>query len=324
MKPIGCYQASVVECTMKKENLSQIALKMSRFPVLTEIPQPTWSNKEPEVLLRVEMVGLCRTDLLIASGEITPSGDVILGHEFSGVVLETNGFVYNVLKGDLVAVDPTFIRPDGSDGFMGRDIDGCLTTYVIVPANKVFRASLGLSAKACAYLEPIAAALGGVLEAQKIIAENHHPHAGLLVGDNRIASLTAMILESHDIPFIQIAFPDFKELSKGLIPLVPWILETKLEKDFLIYASDVLISYGTLILKSRHEEISNFPARRWAEKQLKLSGIARADFTQAMSWLSGNHQLISELLGPSFALKDWEQAFNLAYAGETGKVFIEI
>ena len=60
-----------------------------------------------EVLIQVKAVGICGTDIHIFNGERT---DVeyprVMGHELSGIVVETGKDVANVKAGDHVVLDP--------------------------------------------------------------------------------------------------------------------------------------------------------------------------------------------------------------------------
>ena len=51
-----------------------------------EIAKPT--PKEGEVLLRINVCGLCGTDLKLYRGSYTANLPLVLGHEFSGEVVE--------------------------------------------------------------------------------------------------------------------------------------------------------------------------------------------------------------------------------------------
>ena len=268
------------------------------------------------VLLRVSSVGLCRTDLLVADEKISVSKDVILGHEFSGVLAESNG-PCSLPIGTRVSTDPTFVRTlDGTDGYMGLDIDGALATWAVVPATKIFDAD-GLSDEEAAYLEPIAAAMGGLEPAQRAGGR------GLILGDNRIATLTSDIFRTSGIRFECLSQEAFRQQTvEGGRCVYDWILETKLEEDVLALAAEALKVSGRVILKSRHAKVSSFPAARWAEKQLSIVGRSRGDFPTAMTWLRENRGLVAPLLGESFPLARWNEAFEAAWSGDQGKIFI--
>lgn len=86
------------------------AILVSRRTIrIEERPKPAISS-EREVLLRVETVGLCGSDLHYFGeervGDTVMDYPVILGHECAGVVEETGGRVEKVKEGDRVAVEP--------------------------------------------------------------------------------------------------------------------------------------------------------------------------------------------------------------------------
>lgn len=66
------------------------------------IPKP----KVNEVLVKIKSCGLCGTDVKLYKGEYAAKVPVILGHEFSGEIVEIGGEVKNFKIGDMVAVDP--------------------------------------------------------------------------------------------------------------------------------------------------------------------------------------------------------------------------
>jgi len=294
------------------------------------MPRPV--PREGELLIRVICTGLCRTDLLVASGAIAAAKDnIVLGHEFCGIVENVEG-QNSPLVGHMVAVDPTFTRDDGSDGFMGREIDGCIATWAIVPAERVFPVlnwdgqpgDQPMSPREAAYLEPVAAAMGGVDTAVTVSDALRNNGHGVLVGHNRIATLTAMLLRDRNLKFDHISHDKLRDLVRCNLAANRWhwMIETGLTDDLCELAAEALKARGTLILKSRHRASASFPAIRWAEKQLNLAGRSRSGFPSAMRWLSENLADVRPLLGRSYRLSDWEAAFADANAGEHGKTFI--
>lgn len=76
---------------------------------LTEIPVP--QPKEHEVLIRVEYVGICGSDVhSFSSGPFIPPSDpdqkIGLGHECAGRVVAVGGKVTNFAPGDRVCIEP--------------------------------------------------------------------------------------------------------------------------------------------------------------------------------------------------------------------------
>ena len=64
--------------------------------------------KADEVLVKVVASGVCHTDYLIASGELSPIQPVVLGHEGSGIVERVGSAVTEFAPGDRVCMSISF------------------------------------------------------------------------------------------------------------------------------------------------------------------------------------------------------------------------
>ena len=73
--------------------------------VIADVPRP--AAGPGEVLLRVEVAGVCGTDLYLHAGEFGPSYPLTPGHEIVGVVEELGEAVEGVALGDRVVLDNT-------------------------------------------------------------------------------------------------------------------------------------------------------------------------------------------------------------------------
>src|SRR5262245_47111814 len=110
---------------------------------LRALPRPC--PQDGEVVVRVVVAGICRTDLHVAQGRLAAADPVVLGHEFAGVVEEVGPGAGGVKPGDRVAVMP--MLPCGlcaacSSGdelvcleptLLGVDRDGAFAELVAVP-----------------------------------------------------------------------------------------------------------------------------------------------------------------------------------------------
>lgn len=286
-------------------------------PVGGEPRIETIARPEPgpgEVLVRVATVGMCRTDLLVASGRITVSADTTLGHEFSGIVEALGEGVDALRIGELVAGDPTFPLPDGRDGFIGVDAPGALTTWIVMPVERLHRAE-GLTPHQAAYLEPVTAAMGGLPVARRVGGR------GAIVGRNRIATLTSAVLTSHGVAHEII---DLDELHERPDCSFDWLLEARLSDLLLAEAVRKLAAGGTLILKSRHLDEATFPVRDMVLKRLTFAGLTRSGFPKAMAWMKDNVDTVESLLGRRYPLSRWSEAFEDAGTGEGRKTFVDV
>jgi len=99
-----------------------------------------------EVIVEIKSAAICGTDLHYYRGDAIPGKlPIILGHEFSGVVVEVGEGVKDVSKGDRVVGPPSiscgecYYCREGREQLclnrigLGVHIDGCLAEYVKIP-----------------------------------------------------------------------------------------------------------------------------------------------------------------------------------------------
>jgi 2-desacetyl-2-hydroxyethyl bacteriochlorophyllide A dehydrogenase len=135
-----------------------------------EVPSP----KSDEALIKVHRTGICGTDLHIASGNFpAPNLPLILGHEFSGTVVELGNQNSSLKIGDKVVADINiacgsceFCRK-GAKLFcptvrqLGVHDAGALAEFVVAPIQNVYVLPTTISLDAAAYVEPLACAIHG-------------------------------------------------------------------------------------------------------------------------------------------------------------------
>lgn len=107
--------------------------------------------KPNEVLVRVDCVGICGTDVSVYRGEYAVKENVVLGHEYNGTVAEIGSAVSLVKKNDYVASDASWGCGEchwckygltsycDKPNMLGRTIDGSLAEYIIVPEKVLHR-----------------------------------------------------------------------------------------------------------------------------------------------------------------------------------------
>lgn len=255
------------------------------------------------VRVKVCSVGLCRTDLMVANGSIKKDFDIVLGHECSGIVLESQSSLFK--KGDWVIINPYFKEK----GFMGLDFDGCLQEQIIIPDSQLILNISHLSHKIASYLEPVSTSMSvlSVCTDKKAI--------GCVYGNNRIAELTYIVLtqEGFNVEWAH----QLNEYNK-----YDYIIETELDEDILSKMISSLKEEGTLIIKSRNKQKLNFQFSSLIEKELSIQATHYYDFNKSLQWLMTHQQKVTHLLGESYPIVEWEDAFRVANQSETKKIFI--
>lgn len=289
------------------------------------VPLPSMDNDS--VLLAVEAIGLCRTDLYAARGEIpTRSGRLVLGHEFAGCALEVGRNVQHVSAGQRVAVNP--LIPCGScvscsrrlihqcqrTQFMGVDCDGACSTQLIVPGHLAHTVPVDLSAEETAFAEPVAATLA-VLK-----AEIHPRQSGIVVGEGRIAALTCKVLASAGFP--QIVAASFDELDSLPSDRFDFAIETAASSQLIRQLIRVIRPRGRIVLKSRQFQSISLCVRDFIGKEPIFETVHYGPFDEAVRMLSERRIDVSDLVGSRYPLAEFSAAFAKAERSEFRKTFL--
>ena len=155
-------------------------MKASRFLgnktfAVTDLPTPHVGPGE--LVLRNQVCGVCGTDVHIYHGE-PGSADVnppvVLGHEYSGEVVEVGEGVTGFAVGDHVTVDPNIYcghcaycqngkkQLCPSMEAIGVTRDGGFAQYSRIPASQAFKLEPTVPWEAAAMAEPLACCLHGI------------------------------------------------------------------------------------------------------------------------------------------------------------------
>ncbi|MDP3985509.1 MAG: alcohol dehydrogenase catalytic domain-containing protein, partial [bacterium] len=88
-----------------------------------------------DVLIKVAMAGLCRTDTYAARGTLKVKEGTILGHEFSGTIEQVGRSVRKLKRGDRVAVMPIVSNKQGDyvGPMVGVNTHGAYAEFIRVP-----------------------------------------------------------------------------------------------------------------------------------------------------------------------------------------------
>lgn len=272
---------------------------------LVDLPMP---GESPDVTVAMRAVGLCRTDLLVAKGQLAVPADLVLGHEGAGVVIRDPSGRF--LPGQTVAINPYY--PNGQ--FLGLHLPGILQEEVQIPANQLVLAE-ELPFHTAAYVEPVAASMA-VLKA----LPGRERQRGLILGDNRIAHLTHLILQSlaYEVDWVKTSLYD------GEPDQYDYAIETLFESQAVRSLMTALKPEGLLVVKSRQFVPTEVLPSLMVAKELTLKAVNYGDFHVAIDWLKRHQAHVEPLLGARYPLHAWEKAFEAASAPRAPKIFIEI
>ena len=284
------------------------------------IPEP----RPGELLIRVAVAGVCRTDVYVAQGRMSSADPLILGHELAGVVAEAGRGDHGFAAGDRVAVMPAI--PCGrclrcTSGmadccphheFLGVGRHGAFAEYMAVPAQVVHRLPETLSFMEGAYTEPVCASLA-VLKAQIRPGDR-----GLVFGDNRIAELTRRVLSATGFPAIETYRMD------PLAPLESDAYDFVIETEPIPQAFDDIIRVlrpgGRIILKSRPPAPVAIDLAAAVRKEVIFEAVSYATFAESFDFLT--HHDVADLFGEVHPLEDFATVLAANDVGEDLKRFL--
>ena len=166
-----------------------------------ELPRP--EPGENEVLIRVEAVGICGSDLNRVSSPEERWDRIVLGHELAGVIEELGPGVHGPQPGDRVVAAPLVPNHDsdwslrglhslGDDySFIGSRRHGGMAEYVTVPTRNLVSVPDSLDIETAALLEPVTVCLHPILRLGNLLGESV-----LIIGAGAIGLLACRIFRA--------------------------------------------------------------------------------------------------------------------------------
>lgn len=271
-------------------------LKNNQETKVTEYPL----NHIHDVLIKVDMAGICRTDIYAAQNNIVTAETVVLGHEFSGFIVQSANKKFK--EGDIVTVNPIY------DDFsmIGVDHHGCFAEYVSIPSSQVYSMGNFNNMKVTAYIEPIAASLAPLKS--RLIKKDM---IGAVYGENRIGKLTYEIMIKNGYNIVLI------DSKTDVAPnSFDYVIETLATTETFDKLSQIIKKNGVLILKSRFPNHIPVNFYDYVRKEILIESLYYHDFAFAVEYAKNHYMDFIHLLGDSYTLDDWEKAFTASQTGD--------
>lgn len=189
-----------------------------------EIPVP----KDDEVLVKLEYVGICGSDLHYyetgAIGNYVVEPPFVLGHEPGGVVVEVGKNVKHLKVGDKVALEPgktcghcEFCRegkynlcPDVIF-FATPPVDGVFQEYVAHEADLCFKLPENVSTLEGALIEPLAVGFHAAIQ-----GDAHLGQKAVVMGSGCIGLVSMMALKARGVSEVYVVDIMEKRLDKAM------------------------------------------------------------------------------------------------------------
>jgi L-iditol 2-dehydrogenase len=189
----------------------------------TPIPHPG----PDEVLIEIKAAGICGTDVHILHDQYPYWPPVILGHEFSGQIVEAGSKVSGYKVGDRVVGEPHTLACGkcelcrtgyqqlcASKRSIGWGIHGAFTRYMVLPERLLHRIPDSISYDEAAVVEPTANVVQDVIERGGVAANDFV----VVLGPGPIGLLSVMAARAagaREIALVGVKADEKFRLAKG-------------------------------------------------------------------------------------------------------------
>ena len=188
------------------------------FLEIREVDAPRAGDND--ALIRVKAAGICGTDLHIQAAKFHCNPPVVIGHEFSGEIVETGRNVKQFAVGDRVVAEPHRggcgscrycltgqVEVCGDKKAIGYKVDGCFASLMVLPESSLHRIPDNVSYEQAALTEPLAVVVKAVLERSRVEPEDFV----VVLGCGPIGLLAAMAAKAEGARAVLIAGTDMDE-----------------------------------------------------------------------------------------------------------------
>lgn len=325
---------------------------------LRDMPEPI--PQDNQVVLEIACCGICGTDLHVYHDTFKNYPPVILGHEFSGKVVEVGKGVQDVALGDTFSVlgavavtcghclycqQGAFMFCANRRG-MGHGVHGAFTRYAVARADQLYRVPDGISLEAAALVEPFAAAVHAVCD----IARFKLGDIALVSGPGPIGLLVLKLLAAQGIHTIVVGTQEdgmrlekamaygaaqvvalgqddlgavVREATKG--KGVDVAFEVAGAEGSVRNCLDALRPLGHYVQVGHFGKDLTVPWDHIAFRQLEISGsvgYTRATWSQTMNILRQGKVNIEDTITHRMPLQDWKRGFDLMEQKQAIKILL--
>ena len=319
--------------------------------IFTDRPKPTL-GRPTEALIKVSGVGICGTDLhIVQDPPAHPAKkNIILGHEFSGIIEEVGEEIHEFAPGEQVLIDPhpgcgvcsecRRSRPDccinlyksspepGHPNTIGIFSDGAMSEYVVVPRQSLYKISKDVPAQIAALAEPLACVLNAT-DKVKVQPSDYV----VILGAGPIGLLFAMLLKSSGASKLIVSEPSEYRRKAALeagvdFAVHPRKLEAILEDEMPEGADVVVEAVGPLlplsikiaraggkVLQFGHDEsvAPSISVGVLLKKELTVYGsfIGRYSFEKAARVMESNKLPLEKIISHKLSLSEVHKGIDI-------------
>ena len=303
---------------------------------IRDIPMPT--PKEKEVLVELEYVGICGSDVHYfhdgRCGSYVVDGDFMLGHECAGTVVELGEGVENLKVGDRVALEPGITCGQCEFCKSGRYNLCPDVQFLAFPENMCFKLPDNISTKEGALVEPLSVGMHAANQGNVQLGDSV-----VILGAGCIGLVTLLACKAHgatDITVVDVipkrldyamklgatrvingkevdAIEEVKKITNGAG--VDKVMETA-GSPFTIKETPFMVKRGgTIVLVgiSAQETVEfNFAQIMDKEPEIKSVFRYRNIYPQAIAAISDGLIDVSGIVTHEFDFDNIQEAFDCA------------
>jgi len=338
--------------------MKAVVLTGIRQMELADVSEPT-ITKEDDVLLKVEAVGVCGSDVhYYETGRIGSqiiNYPFIIGHECSATVKAVGKAVTKVKAGDEVVVEPAVSCNECDQCRQGRENtcrnlrflgtpgqgDGCLCEYIVMPQNSCFPTKGTITLEQGVLCEPLAI---GIYSVKNALISETSDIAILGSGPIGLSCLVSAKAEKVNTCYITekikerietaksnganwVGNPDKEDVVREILRQKPTGMDTVFEcagqQETLDEAVELLKPGGRLVIVGipRLERIS-FIIDKIRRKEITIVNIRRQNnCTQAaIDLIASGRAEINFMITHRFKLEQTQQAFDMVAGYRDGVV----
>lgn len=315
------------------------------------------SPKNNELLIKVKMAGICGSDFHRYTGDRPVRNyPIILGHEFTGVVVKVGEKVKKIKSGDRVVFNPYF--PCGKCFFcisgnsnlcfdrisIGIDIPGCFAEYITVPESGAKLVPEHVSDQRAVLTEPLAVALRAIKKAGSLIGKKvailGAGAIGLLILQLAKRSGAKVLLSDLVEEKLQLAselgaditvnvtqknlFETIKSWSSGIGADV--VIETAGVQKTVEQAINIIRPGGKVIIVGLSTEFAKVSPIHIARKEIKIEGtiLYVEEFEEALNLVSDNDIGIERVISHIIDLSKISEALEIIEQNKGIKILLKM
>jgi L-iditol 2-dehydrogenase len=346
-RKVGTFMKALVKYASGNGNL-----------MVMDVDEPQCGSKQVKV--EIAYCGVCGTDLHVMHDTFRNYPPVILGHEFSGTVVEVGNEVETVSVGDrITGLGATAVTCGECEycrqGYfifcsrrrgMGHGVNGAFTRYVLLRPDQVYKIPPDFSLEEAAMSEPFAAAVQAVTEITTVRLGD----TALVSGPGPIGLLCLKLLVANGIKTIVAGAPKDDERlayamqygAHAVINVGNEDLQTAVKEytggrgvdvafECAGVASSVRGCINALRPMGQHTQVAicgrdiEFPIDQIFYKQLKMAGsitYTANTWRRMMEIYATGKIQFDDMISAKLPISDWERAFELCMTKQAVKVLM--